>query len=166
MGYTAEQKGRIDAATQRLETAKSAYAGNVNRYNEWVASVQPCYQDPIESASAASTWYNPTVKCKPRITGCHPENCKSTIDLLNGNVIPALRAAYQELNGAQSNYDKVLQEISNEVVNDPTFIADLKDKEEETKVRRQKYIFWTIATVVIGGLIFSWFKLGRNAVSA
>ena len=172
MGYTAQQQGRLDAALKRLQTAQSSYAGNVTRYNDWTSSIAGCYKDPFGTASEASTWYTPQNgpcrELKSQCKGTSYQNCKDVIQKLQDDIIPALRSAYAELNTAQANYTKVLDEVAKEVVSDPDFISQQNqiksDAEANAASTTQKYIFWTVAFVVVGGIIFAWIKWGKKLV--
>lgn len=163
--YTAAQQAKIDAAQKRLDNAKSSYSTNVTRYNDWVASIQGCYKDQIQNAGNASTWYNPTIGPCTAAGSCSLSNCKNGVNKLNDDVIPALRAAYTELNSAQSNFDKVLNEITTEVQNDPAITIGVQTAgaqiEADAKVRRTRIIIIGIVVIVIIGA-FIWYKYIRK----
>lgn len=170
MAFTTEQQARLDAAQKRLDTAKSAWIYNRDRYNDFMnnGSGMGCYHGTVETPEAAATWFNPTdAPCdatgKDKNTGdnCNlnkKENCKDTIKYINTNVIPALRSAYNELNAAQVNFDKVLKEIEQEVKNDPELIAELEqiqqDAEQAGMTTRTKIIWISIIVIVVAVLGF------------
>lgn len=168
MPYTSIQQDKIDKAQGRLNNAKSSYSVNVTRYNDWVASIQPCYKDTIQDATAASSWYNPTKPPCEAKGSCDISNCKNTVDKLNGDIIPTLRAAYNEQVAAQSNFDKVLSEVAQESKNDPAnqaaHDAAVASASEAEKASQKKWIFWTVFVVVVGFLIFAYFRWFRKVV--
>lgn len=169
MAYTALQQAKIDAAQTRLNTAKSTYSTWVSSYNDWVASIQTCYKDQIQDAAQAATWYNltkgPCTNQGQNCTQASVQNCKNVVDKLNNETIPSLRAAYTELNAAQSNFDKVLNEIATEVQNDPSVIADIQNTntqiEADAKVRTTRIIIIGIVIIIIIGA-FVWYKYIRK----
>ena len=166
MPYTSLQQDKINKAQGRLDNAKATYGTNVTRYNDWVASIQDCYKDPFQDAVAASSWYNPTKNPCQAKGSCDLSNCKNVIDKINDDIIPTLRAAYNELQAAQQNFDKVLAEVAAEAGNDPKNKADhdaaVAAADEAEKSEQKKWIFWTAVVVVGGFLIFAYFKWFRK----
>lgn len=153
MAFTPEQQAKIDTAQARLTNAKSAYQQKTNAYNDAVSAVQKYYSKPIEPSTSAATWYNPvTNSCN---FGIHSIDCHNKINSLNDTIIPELRAALIEQNAAQSNYDIVLSSVIAEATGDPT---NKQNTIVQAASAKQKWIFAAIVVIVIGALIFSYFK--------
>lgn len=166
MAYTAAQQAKITAAQTQLDKAKTAYQGWVSTYDSSVAEIQPCYKNPIESAVAAASWFNPTKPPCMSAGSCKVNDCKAVIDALNGSIIPGLRSAYGEFNAAQANFDKVLAEVASESQNDPDVIqannVAVTAAEAAELVKKYKYIFYSILLLLIGGGIYAFFRLRKT----
>lgn len=165
MPFSSQLQTKLDAAQKRLDAAKKSYSDNVARYNDWTKSVQGCYKDTLASASDAATWYNPSNKrCKERISGCHPQNCIDTINKLNSDIIPSLRAAYNEQGAAQANYDKVFAEVAAAAAADPQLQLEQAAIEANAGANKLKWIFWIAVVVIVAIAAFVWFKWVKKKI--
>lgn len=171
MGYTSQQQARLDAAQQRLDNSKAAYRTAVNNFDAASANVIPCYtQETFYGVSFAERgdWKPKRDKCTRAgaCTTADKNQCQNFVDQLNSTYIPALQAAYRERNDAQANYDRVLAEVQAEVQGDPDFIhtqTQIQAEEAaEGLANKQKWIFAGIVVLVIGGLVFAWFRWGKK----
>lgn len=153
MPNTTAQQNRIDAAQTRLTDAKNGLTSNVNRYNDWTASIQGCYTDHFADATAAATWYNPTQGPCTGKGKCDLSNCKNVVDKLNNDIIPALRNAYNELNGpngAQANFNQVIADIAKENNVDPAIqLAQHKADADAAAKAASVKLKWIFAIVVV-----------------
>lgn len=171
MAYTKSQQTRLDAAQQRLDTAKDSYAEAVRQFNNNAANVIPCYTEETfyGVASAETGAWNPNrTKCT-REGACNnasKNQCQNFVDQLNSTFIPALRNWYLERNDAQTNYDKVFDEIAAEIKADPDFIHTQTGIQAEAaasaQYKKYMYIFLAIGVIVIAFLIFAWWKWFRK----
>lgn len=162
MAYTAAQQAKIDAAQKLLDAAKAKWNSWVSFYDAHFIKFNQCYKGKWYDAYQAASWFNPT---KGPCTGqgtCKLGDCKDLVDYFNDYIIPNLRSALPELNAAQANFDKVLVEVTAEASSDPSNAAAIAAAAAaaaaEGAVKRQKYIFYGIAIVVIGILVFVYFK--------
>jgi len=157
MALTTAQQAKLDAANIRNEEAKKQWAAWINFWNINFVNLQ-CYTDVKYDVYAAAQWFTPTdVSCKNVSGGCTKEYCKSQVDLIRNNM-GTLRNAYTEFNSAQANYDKVLSEIKSEVQSDPEIIKDLAEIEASAQAIRLKWIFGIVIVVILGIVIFVYFK--------
>lgn len=162
MAFTAAQQAKIDAAQKRLDKAKLDYQSWVTTYSNQIAKIQPCYNNVLEGAAAASTWFNPTTGPCKAAGACKVSECKDDVDIVNNTIIPQLRPAYNEQIAAQQNFDKVLAEVNAEVNADPNTKIEIAEALAAAQALRQKWIFGTVAVLIIGTGIFIWWKWGRK----
>lgn len=176
MAYTAAQQAKLTAAQLRLDNAKDAYKEATRQYNDNAAIAMHCYGHETFygiSYVERGEWKPNTKNCigsSPiKDKGCSQsdkDQCQNFVGQLNSTFIPNLIAAYTERNNAQSNFDKVLGEVTLESKNDPTFITE-HDKEvaaaiEAEKIKKYKYFFYIVLVLVIGFGIFAYFKWGKK----
>lgn len=167
MAYTQAQQARIDAAQKRVDTAKSTYQSWVSSYNDWTTSIQGCYKDQIPDAGAASTWFNAlsTGPCttKGSCKQSDVANCKAVIEkTLNAKTIPNLKAAYNELNAAQTNYNTVLAQVIEESKADPNNILANTVAAASASATKYKWIFAIVIVIIVAAAAFIWYKFFRK----
>lgn len=167
MPFTSPQQAKLDAAQKQLDAAKAAHQGYVDSYSSWVNSIQGCYKDQIPNAAAAATWFNaldtgPCTSAGPSCTNSSIANCKAVIEkTLNPITIPNLKSTYSQLQAAQGNYDKVLDEVAEEAAADPQLQLEHAEIIANAGAERLKQWFW-IVLVIIGAIgtfvYFKWFR--------
>lgn len=158
MPFSATQQKKLDDAQALLDSAKAAYLGNVQSYNEYANAIAPCYTHAVPSASDASTWFNSFDKGPCTGKGsCDLSQCKDRVDVLN-TIIPNLKSTYASLQSAQANYDKVTMEVAAEVKSDPTTILQQAEIAASAESKKYKWIFGIVVVLIIGGAIFVYFK--------
>lgn len=166
MAFTAAQQAKIDAAVKRNDIAKENWKNAVDWWNTHFVNLA-CYKDTKYDALAAATWFTPNdSSCTGfgggmNCTNSQKQTCKSEIALVISK-IGNIRADYTEYIAAQANYDKVFGEVSAEVKADPTLIAQLAGISAGALANKQKWIFAGIVIVVVGFLIFAYFKWFRK----
>lgn len=179
MGYTKEQQSRIDNANAKVESAQKAYDSAVKERDYHYLQMQTifnstavsgdCYKNPQPSFEAQVAWgtlneNNCKSKCKPEcpqaVTAYNVERGR-----YNAGVTDA-SSKLNTLNIAKQELATLLDAIKNEIQNDPQFIHDQTQIEQnainDAKAKRLRIWFWIIATLVAGGLLFTWFKWGRK----
>jgi len=160
MAYTASQQARLDAAKARLDNATAAWALAVDYWNTNFMSVK-CYTDTKFDAVAAATWFTPNDSSCSQAKNCTVDdkrNCKDKIYFASTRGVQQARTAYPELLAAQQNYDTVIAQVNSEVQHDPAFILQQQQIQATAQVStasaKQRYIFYAIAVVVIGVVIY------------
>ncbi len=167
MAFTSEQQKKIDNAQARNDAAKTKWAAAIEFWNTHFVNLK-CYKDVKYDALAGATWFTPTdVSCNSG-SGCTSGDktvCKAEIDLIRNN-IGTFRNDYAEFTAAQANYDKVFDEVTAEVANDPAFILEQKKNENQAKANAKanelKWIFGIVTVLVIAVGAFVYYKWFRN----
>lgn len=166
MAYTAAQQAKIDAAQTLLDAAKTKWNSWVGYYDSHFIKFNQCYTGKWYDAYQAASWFNPT---KGPCTGqgsCTLSDCKDLVDYFNDYIIPNLRSAFAELQGAQTNFNTVLAAVIAEAAGDPSVIIQQQQIQAQAQVeaaaKKQKYIFYAIVAVVIGITVFVYFKFIRK----
>lgn len=171
MPFTSLQQAKLDAAQQQLDAAKATYQGFVSSYNDYASGITPCFDKnkPWYDFTQATSWWQPDRSdCVGGITkkqGCNASDknqCQSFVDYLNTTTIPGLRAAYSKQLAAQSNYDKVFNEVAAEAAADPQLQLDQAEIEANAEANKLKWIFWIAVVVVVAIAAFVWFKWIRK----
>jgi len=157
MPYTQSQ---LEAAEDRLSTAKENWQDSVSEWNEFVNLL--CYTDTKHAAEAAATWFTPTdSSCTQSGSSCShadKKNCQDVIADIRATVIPTLRANYTELQAAQASYDTISKDVEPIDPGGTGTGGTGTDGDNGNGVKKKSYmwliIIGIIVLLVIGGLIW------------
>lgn len=149
-GYTAAQQAKIDAAQNRLNTAKDNWKGANDFWQQHFIDLK-CYDDTKHDIMQAVSWFTPTdVSCTEKGSCTHSDkkHCQDEIALVRSK-IGFIRSTYAELNSAQQNYDTVLNEVAQEIKNDPAIIHAKDQLEADTATNNRKWTFLGLIILVV-----------------
>lgn len=169
MAYTTAQQARLDAAQAKVNQTKPIYDSNAERYNSWTSTIH-CYGGTFPSLEEARTGtYADVNTCTSSGKSCKQSDqreCKNLVGQLNSDVIPGLIAAYSNYHNAITEQLAVIAAVGSEASADPATIAGTAaaaataaaQPSATATITKQKYIFWAIVIVVVGFLVFAYFK--------
>lgn len=177
MGYTSEQQGRIDSANAKIATAQTDYDNAIKSKDELYSTLQTifsrsellsdCYKDPQSSLDAQLAWGTlNSGNCKKKLIGdgLKCPKCLTSVAEYNGrynnykSAETDVSSKLSVLNNAKEELKNLLDSIAGEVQNDPDFILNQTQIEQDAKSNNTKWILFGLALLMTigGGIVIGW----------
>lgn len=185
MAYTPDQQKRIDDANAKVASAQKAYDNSVSIKDGYYAEMKrlhdnsnlsgECYKDrkTLDDQIAWGTLNEENCRSKGK---CDRSDCRIFVTAFNTNhglyktAVIDVSNKLSALSSAKQELKNLLDNIGEEVQNDPDFINTQTQiqaqADADAKARSLKIWFWIITALTAGGLIFAWMRWGRKAMTA